>query len=393
MFLTWLDWVLLVVLVIVFINGIRQGLWVSAGRMLGFVLGTIAAFFLMPEVNRFVDSPMWRIVAMVVCAVVLVGIGMAIGVAVGRAVRLRVNAPIARRVDKVLGGIVNTAIASVLIALLAFSLSSMGMPQLTQTIKESRVIAFVTKLTPESGRTFVASLWTDFLDSGVIPELGPMLQSQGPVEDNAVRPPNDAVQQAGQATVRITGTAFECGQNQTGSGFAVEPQRVVTNAHVVAGVEGPTVEDLDGNVYRASVVYFDPETDLAILQIPDADLPTLEIGRGLNIDDDAYALGFPAGGPYRITTGKVQAEGPATLNNIYGQNPHLTSIYQLASDIREGNSGGPLVDDTGQVAGVIFAKAPDAQVGYAITAEEAGSVLISAQSYTEPVSTGQCLAD
>ena len=78
----------------------------------------------------------------------------------------------------------------------------------------------------------------------------------------------DALADASLSVVRISGTAYACGQNQSGTGFVVAPERVVTNAHVVAGVDRPVIEAPNGQAIDGFVVYFDDDDDLAIVAVP-----------------------------------------------------------------------------------------------------------------------------
>lgn len=112
----------------------------------------------------------------------------------------------------------------------------------------------------------------------------------------------------------------------------------------------------------------------------------------MGIGEEGYVMGYPAGGPFVAGPALVQARAPSTVNNIYGSSTSDLEIYQLSADVRQGNSGGPLVDADGNVAGIVFARAMEGgEVGFALTAEAAGAVLSDAQSFTETVSTGQCV--
>lgn len=389
--LTLLDLVMLLALAVFLVHGYRRGLWITAGRMVGFVAGGISAFFLVPWIMTQVPSPGWRLSAVWASVLLLVTVGWFIGGALGRAVRLRVNQPALRAVDKVLGAGVNTAIAAVMISMVSYSLAQLGVPAMTTAIKQSKVISTVNSLTPEATQGFFTQLRSELLDAHMVPELALPVQAPPTPAEPTTAPPNASIERASQSTVRITGTAYECGQSQTGSGFAIESNRVVTNAHVVAGVTEPLVESRDGEIYIGEVVHFDPSRDLAVIAI-DGDVDHLETGARLDEDDDAYVLGYPAGGPFRISPATVQAVGEVAINTIYGQDAELTDIYQLNADVKQGNSGGPLVDEQGDVVGVVFARAAsDITVGYAITGEEAGDVLDDASSYSGAVSTGQCV--
>ncbi|MGD6979417.1 MULTISPECIES: MarP family serine protease [Citricoccus] len=390
--LTWLDWVLLVVLLVFLLAGYRRGFWVTLGTIVGLVAGAAAAFFSIPLVSDWVPDPSWRLIAIIVAALVLVLIGQAVGAGIGRAIRLRVALPALRTADRLAGAVVNTAVAAGLIAFVAFSASSMGLPPVTSAISQSRVITVINAGVPESAKTIIAQVRATVAGSDVVPELEEPIVRATPTADPTAPEPDNAIDLARASVVRISGTAFVCGQNQTGSGFAVTGDRVVTNAHVVSGLTEPAVEDAEGTVYAGRVVHFDAARDLAVVAVDDADLPTLDTGAQMTDGDSGYIMGYPAGGPFWMGPAEVQARGEVTVNNIYGGDPGPLDIYQLNADVQLGSSGGPLLDDAGDVAGVVFARAAgDVKVGYAITGEEAEAVLTGAGQMEETVSTGQCI--
>lgn len=390
--LTWLDWVLIVALFLFLLAGYRRGFWITLGTILGLIAGAAAAFFSIPLVSEGVPDPAWRLIAIIAAALVLVLIGQAIGAGIGRAIRLRLALPALRTADRLGGAVVNTGVAAVLISLLAFSASSMGLPPVTAAISESRVITAINAAVPESAKSVIAQVRSAVAGSDVVPELSEPIIAATPTAEPTAPEPGGAIDEARASVVRISGTALVCGQNQTGSGFAVTGDRVVTNAHVVSGLTEPSVEDAAGTVYAGRVVHFDAARDLAVVAVDGADLPTLQTGAQMTDGDSGYIMGYPAGGPFWMGPAEVQARGEVTVNNIYGADPGPLDIYQLNADVQLGSSGGPLLDASGDVAGVVFARAAgDIKVGYAITGDEAGDVLAGAGQLEDTVSTGQCV--
>lgn len=385
-----LDWALVLVLIVVIVVGFRRGFWVSMGAVSGAVAGVLGGLFLMPFIVQLVGAGVIRIVTMVAVTAVLIWFGMWLGRKIGRRLRLHISHPVMRAIDRFLGAIGNTVVLGLAISLVAFSIASVGVPGITSVLKNSQIVAFTTTLTPESARVWIAQARADVLDSSELPELELADEDSPEIVDS--RPePSGAVEAASASSVRITGSAYECGQSQTGSGFAVTNDRVITNAHVVAGVEAPQVESNDGQLFTGDVVVFDPDVDVAVIALQGADLPTVEFGAALEQGDPAFVLGYPSGGPHQIAGAEVQARGPATVANIYDTNPQRRDVYQLAADIREGNSGGALVDEDGSVTGVIFARASDAEVGYALSLEEISGIVENAPNLSDAVSTGHCL--
>ena len=199
---------------------------------------------------------------------------------------------------------------------------------------------------------------------------------------------------AATSIVKITGVAASCNRGQEGSGWVVAPERVVTNAHVVAGTSSDHVRiQGTGRSYDASVVVFDPQRDLAVLSVPGLPAPALTQGPNLKRSDSAIVAGFPLDGPYRLDPARVRDTLTATGADIYGNPGAVREVYSLFARVEPGNSGGPLLSVSGEVVGIVFAKSlDDDQTGYALTLDEARPVLEAAGSAFSPVSTGGCAA-
>jgi S1-C subfamily serine protease len=201
----------------------------------------------------------------------------------------------------------------------------------------------------------------------------------------------DAVNAAATGVVRILSAAPSCGSDAEGSGWVVAGDRVVTNAHVVAGSDSLTVQlGGVGQAYPARLVVFDPARDLAVLDVPGLPATPLTLGAELAAGDSAVVAGYPENGPYSVIPSRVRETIDAVGRDIYGQDAVTREIYSLRSTVRPGNSGGPLFDVNGAVVGVVFARSTiDAETGYAMTLDEIAPVL-DAVSATEPVPSGAC---
>jgi S1-C subfamily serine protease len=174
----------------------------------------------------------------------------------------------------------------------------------------------------------------------------------------------------------------------------VGPDLIVTNAHVVAGSQHPTVlRHPDGAVLDAEVVAFDPNRDVAILHVPGIARSALTLGDGSFDEGGVGAVfGHPLGGKLTLSPFKVAQKLDARGFDIYDQNHTTREIFVLSSDLAPGDSGGALVDPNGVVEGVAFAIAPDQpHVGYALTLADVQPVL--AGDLSGQVSTGPCIED
>jgi S1-C subfamily serine protease len=174
----------------------------------------------------------------------------------------------------------------------------------------------------------------------------------------------------------------------------VAPHRVMTNAHVVAGSTGITVQlGGSGPAFPGRLVVYDPERDLAVIDVPALSTSPLPLGAELTAGTDAVVAGYPGNGPYSVAPARVRQVIDASGTDIYRKQTVLREVYSLRGIVRPGNSGGPLFDDSGRVVGVVFARSSvDANTGYALTADEIAPVVAAAGS-TTPVGSGQCAVE
>ena len=248
----------------------------------------------------------------------------------------------------------------------------------------------IDNVTPDPVQAWLAQLRGVVVDEG-IPLITEALTGDPP-EIPQVDTGSAALNAAAQSVVRVTGNALACGQSQSGTGFVVAPGRIVTNAHVVAGVTEPVVEALSGAVSGGRVVYFDPIDDLAVIAVDGFDVAPMLIGGTLSTGLDAAVQGYPHGGPFTAGAAQVVAVGQTRIADIYGNGGALREIYTLAANVQEGNSGGPLLSTAGEVVGVVFARSAQTQnVGFAMTMAELDPVIEVSPGLTAPVGSGECI--
>ena len=387
---TVLDLFLILTLVVALVNGYRSGLLQSLTGIVGAVVGGIAAFFVVPLVGGWIPAPEWRTPGTIAVAVLLVLIGHSIGASAGGMVGRRKKRSPLGAINRVLGAAF-AAVASALVAsMVAFSIGALGIPFLSPAIASSTVVSGIDSLTPDPVKALMAQLRSVAVTQG-LPRIVDAFT--GPTPDAAEADTSSpALAVAAQSVVRITGTAYACGQSQSGSGFVVSDSRVITNAHVVAGVGQPVVETPAGVALAGEIVYFDPVDDLAIISVPGLDTAPLAVGEDLAAGSGAIADGYPFGGPYVSDPAQVIALGTISVADIYGQDPTPREVYTLASDVQQGESGGPLLSESGLVVGVIFAKASNTEnVGYALALDEVQPVIGQAPGLSAPVSSGTCV--
>jgi uncharacterized membrane protein required for colicin V production len=384
--------VLVILLLLVYLGeGVRNGFVRSVSAILGVAAGAVVAFFLVPVFAAIVPDPFWRTFTIVAASGVLLLGGHALGATVGRALRgkrMELNP-----IDRLFGGIANLVVAALVIGLVAGGISSLGIPLLSRAVSDSYVLKGIAAVTPEPVEAALARLRSLVLAEG-LPSLpdpngvtAPPAAPTGPTD-------TDALHRAAQSVVRISGTAYACGQNQSGSGFVIADDRVVTNAHVVAGVTQPVVEAPNGQAIEASVVYFDAEDDLAVLAVRGLDASPLAMGPTLGTGADAVVDGYPFGGPFTTGSAKVLAVTRSSIPDVYNRADTIREIYSLAADVQPGNSGGPLLATDGRIAGIVFARSADqSHLGYAMTDAELSPVVRQAPGLSAAVSSGSCVKE
>ena len=177
------------------------------------------------------------------------------------------------------------------------------------------------------------------------------------------------MEDAQASVLKIRGTN-QCGRGVEGSGFVYADDRVMTNAHVVAGVDDPEIEIGDSSV-SAEVVYYNPDLDVAVLAADTSGEPSLRFDQTAEAEDGVAILGYPQDGPYDVQPGRIRSEQRLRSPNIYGEGTVIREVFSLRGLVRPGNSGGPIVSSAGDVVGVVFAASvTDNETGYALTAEQ-----------------------
>lgn len=386
-----LDLLLVLVLLGYLAAGIRNGFVRSLGGIAGVVAGGVLAYLSIPLVSQWVTDAAWRVPAILAVALLLISVGNAIGVAISGAVAPRRDSPL-RTVDRLAGGVAAPVVAALVASTVASGVAPLGIPVLSPAISGSTVLRTIDAATPQAAKTWLAQARSYATEEG-IPTIVDAFEGAPPTlpEVDLASP---GLTTAAASVVRITGTALACGQGQSGSGFVAADDRVITNAHVVAGVDEPFVEAPGETARPASVVYFDPVDDIAVLDVPGLAAATLPTAATAAPGTNGAVQGYPFGGPFTSIPAGVLQVGTLAVQDIYGADPQPREVYTLASDVEPGNSGGPLLTTDGAVIGLVFAKGADVEnVGYASTMAELQPVVDQAAGLTDPVAAGACIRD
>jgi S1-C subfamily serine protease len=374
--------------------GYRMGFVRRATSWAGLALGLVVGVLLVPEVADELrgSPPRTRLLASLAFVVVVAAVAQAIGATIGGwlSARLGHGGSALRAGDRIAGSALGVAGVLVLMWLLIPALANS--PGWTaRAVRDSAVARFIDRVAPappsESetlGRLVGDQSFPEVFDTLSSPDAG--------------SPPGDGIPAAAatrvtRSTVLVEGQA--CDQIQEGTGFAVGPNLVVTNAHVVAGEDDTRITTSDGRRLSTTPIAFDPNRDLAVLRVPGLGLRALELGQG-QVDEHGALFGHPGGGPLRQAPVRVAEQIVARGTDITRSHPTEREVFVLAAVTAPGDSGGPIVDTDGRVIGVMFAYDISRETtAYALTRTELDAVLapVVAGSATTEVDTGGCLAD
>lgn len=393
--MNWVDLLVIVLALIAAVSGARQGMVTAIASLSGVLLGAIVGVRIAPVLVERFSSATTRVVFTVAILILLVALGETIGVWAGRTVRERMHIEPIRQVDSALGTVVLALAVLVVAWLVAVPLTSASSAGLASAVKHSVILGTVDKVMPETVRQLPADLRRLLRQSGFPDVLGPFAATP----QTEVEPPDPAlqaspvVQQLRPSVLKVRGRAPSCGRALEGTGFVVAPERVMTNAHVVAGTEEVGVETSRG-LAPGRVVLYDPETDVAVLAVPGLRAPPLPFApNDATTGESAIVLGYPLDGPYQASEARVRERIELRGPNIYEAQTVVRDVYTVRAVVRSGNSGGPMVDPAGQVLGVVFGAAvDDDDTGFVLTADEVADEVANAPGLDARVSTGACAA-
>lgn len=379
--MTVLDWAIVAFTLALGLWGFRQGLIVGTLTLVGFGLGAFVGSRLGPLVlNQGAESPYAPL-----CAALGALVGGALVAVTLESVALNLRARLIRgdgflHLADGAGGA--ALIASVALGLAwvfgAVALHAPGTAQLRADVQRSLILRSLNQVLPPSGSIL-----------NVLDRVDPAPSLLGPATPVAAPDPtiteDSDVSLAGDSVVRVLGTA--CGLGVEGSGWVAGPGLIVTNAHVVAGEDDTTVTTPGGASLSATAVHYDPENDLALLQV-EADLPALALAPNPESGTSGAVLGYPENGPFAAAAARLGDTRETISEDSYSRGPIRRSIASLRGSVRSGNSGGPLVDSRGRVLGTVFAATTGGiPGGFAVPDQVVEEALHGALA---PVETGPC---
>jgi S1-C subfamily serine protease len=386
-----LDILLLLVVLAYAASGYRRGLVAGCVSLAGFVGGAVVGVWVLPWMMDLVTPGTTAATVTAVLTVLLPAVtGHELAGRLALRLRRELDQGPLRAADGV-GGAVANSVAVLIVAWVAASvLAASSSPLVTGAIRDSRVLGAVQDAMPDTTPAWFSRATAALTQAG-FPQVFNPFENESTAE--VAKPTGDSVtasatNAAKLSTLKIEGVSGT--QGREGSGFVYAPRHVMTNAHVVAGIDRPSVRVGGvGRSYAARVVLFDPRKDVAVLYVPELRAPVLKFDGGAERGDSAVVAGYPEDGDLNLQAATVANRVRATGQNIYNDGTVTREIYSIRSTVRPGNSGGPLLTTTGQVYGVVFARSTsDDETGYVLTAAEVADDAERAANATAPVDTG-----
>ena len=392
-----LDLILIVVVAAFAVSGYRQGFIVGILSFFGFVGGALLGAEFGPSISRALASSQTQ--QDVIAVVVLVSfavIGQFIASSIGAAMRSTVTWHSATVADSVGGSLVSMASVLLIAWVVGSVVVQSPYPLVDTQVDNSLVLQTLDRFMPTPAKTMFSDFRRLLASNSTYAEV---FSGIGAERLFPIAAPDPAVLDspgylaARSRVVKVQGVAPSCSQSIEGSGFVISPDHVLTNAHVVAGVTvRQTVTTDSGLTLSATVVFYDPQVDVAVLYVPRLGLSPLQFSGAASPGDSAVVAGYPLDAQslqaVAARIGDVQnAQGP----NIYDTSTVTRQIYEIRALVQSGNSGGPLLSPAGTVDGVVFAAAVGvSDTGFALTAAEVSADASAGANRTAPVSTGAC---
>ncbi len=383
------DLLVLAVIAAAAVGGYRVGFVARVAGWTGWLLGLAVGAAFLPDLLANVQGPdpQLRVLIVIGAFLLAASLGAAIGEAVGSQLRRLIPVGPLRQFDKAAGAGAGGLGVLVLLWLLLPALADTP-GELSRQVRSSTVAQAVDTAAPRAPKSLQAlrQMVTDANFPEVFSNLRPSPGAGTPPADLALS--QGVVNRVRASTVKVSGTA--CGRVLEGSGFSPAADTIVTNAHVVAGVDRPQVQRPDGRRLNATVQVFDPARDLAVLRVNGLGQAALPVDSA-SVGTAGAVFGHPGGQEaVEISPASIESRVNAVGRDIYNRQTTRRDVFVLASNLEPGDSGGALVDTSGAVVGVAFAIAPDRPAtAYALTERELSAVLDLPRSGA--TDTGPCL--
>lgn len=386
-----LDWLLVALMAAYALSGYWQGFITGAAATIGLLAGGAFGIWLAPVALGDASPSIWVSLGALFIVILAASLGQAIFQYGGAKLRDRITWQPVRAVDAVGGALLSASAVLIVAWALGLAISGSRIGAITSQVRDSTILARVDSVLPDQAGKALQG-FTDVVGSSIFPRyLEPFAKERivavEPGPKRVLRDPD--VTSAQDSVLKISGVN-RCGRGIEGSGFLYSQGRVMTNAHVVAGVDHPDVW-FGKEAHTGTVVVYDPQLDIAVIAVDDSGMPPLVFDKTAEAKQGVAVLGYPQDGPFHIEPGRIRAEQRLRSPDIYGNGSLVREVFSLRVSVLPGNSGGPVLSSAGDVVGVVFAASvTDAETGYALTANQVAQSAAEGITQTAKVNTGRC---
>ena len=376
--------------------GFRRGILRTVLSIIGLVVGGAAGAIATPSIQSLISSSAFGFKPTIGLTTIILGasLGMFLFGILGSFLRVvLLPFPFMKTLDSLIGFV----LAIVAVASISSTLSSAAQVIPNKTVNnlfaESQLITQVNNYLPDRFKNAAQKIQNVITDSP-LPEVFRSLVESRIAPSQLAEEVNvpEIVNRAVASTVRVDGVSEKCSAAMVGTGFIVSNERVITNAHVVAGVKDPVITPSKTKTSLVGkVIAIDRKKDIAVIYVPGLSADKLTFIGPTTPNEIGFVVGYPNGGGLRINAVAVSSEFESIGTDIDGNGETKRDVIVFGGDVRPGNSGGPLLNDQGQVLGIVFAAdAENKNTGYALAPNEVAKIISETSTLMENIETGNC---
>jgi S1-C subfamily serine protease len=376
--------------------GFRRGILRTVLSIIGLIVGGAAGAIATPSIQSLISNNAFGFKPTIGLTSIILGasLGMFLFGVLGSFLRVvLLPFPFMKTIDSLIGfGLAIIAVASI-----SSTLSSAAQVIPNKTVNnlfsQSQLISQIDQYLPERFKDAAQKIQNVITYSPLPEVFKSLVESRitpNQLESDVAIP--EIVTKSVASTVRIDGIAESCSAAMVGTGFIVSPERVITNAHVVAGVKEPVITLFNSQTQLGGrVIAIDRKKDIAIIFVPGLTGEKLTFIGPVTPNEIGFVVGYPNGGNLRTMPVSVTSEFESIGTDIDGNGETRREVIVFGGDVKPGNSGGPLLNDQGQVLGVVFAAdAENKNTGYALAPSEVAKLVSETSSVMQAIETGEC---
>ena len=376
--------------------GFRRGILRTILSIFGLFVGSLVASASLPYLQNLISDYSFLLRPTVSFSFIFFGasLGMFLFGIIGGFLRIvLLPLPFLKALDSIIG--LFLTLLTVFAVTLTVSNAAQVIPNklIKNTFASSVIVKELEIYTPNNLKTYFIKVQETITNSPLPEVFQSLVESRFVANkvDKNISIPNE-IKLATNSIVRIDGIAQSCSAAMTGTGFIVSNERVITNAHVVAGVIEPVISQPNSDLQiQGKIIYLDRDKDIAVIFVPGLMGETLTFIGPVTPNEVGFVLGYPNGGSLKTTTVSITSEFESLGADIDGNGEVKREVIVFGGEIKPGNSGGPLLNRQGQALGMVFAAdAQSKDTGYALAPQELVEIINQSKNLIKEVNTGDC---